>query len=118
MMEENPNYFSRLKIDAKALIQEKLLLLKLKAAKQIAMLSAAIMVAVVSVIFAFLFLLFFGITLGFFIGNWLGSMVAAFAIVALLYVLLMFALFAARRAIGKMILMTFVHWIFKKKKSK
>ena len=117
-MEENPNYFSQLKNEAKVLIQEKLLLFKLKAVKHIAMLSAGIMVAVVSVVLAFFFLLFLGITIGFFLGKWLGSMVAAFAIVTVLYLIGMFALFAARRFIGRMILMTLINWIFRKKKKR
>jgi hypothetical protein len=96
-MENQENYFSDLKQDVQSYINDRILLVKLKAIRSAA--AAGGMLGVVSTILflSFFFLLFSGLTLGFWLAPIINSAVGAFAIVLVFYVLIIVLLIVLKK---------------------
>lgn len=88
MEKESREIFSELKEDISAYVELKLELLKLNTYERTGKLIAVLSYGVVLMFLAFFAILFIFLALGFFLGDWFGSSGIGFAIVAILYVLL------------------------------
>lgn len=88
MEKESREIFSELKKDISAYVELKLELLKLNTYERTGKLIAVLSYGVVLLFLAFFAILFIFLALGFFLGDWFGSSGAGFAVVAILYVLL------------------------------
>lgn len=88
MEKESREIFSELKKDISAYVELKLELLKLNTYERTGKLIAVLSYGVVLMFLAFFAILFIFLALGFFLGDWFGSSGMGFAVVAILYVLL------------------------------
>lgn len=88
MEKESREIFSELKQDVSAYVELKLELLKLSTYERTGKVIAVLSYGVVLLFLAFFAILFIFLALGFFLGDWFGSIGAGFAVVAILYILL------------------------------
>lgn len=113
-MTDNTRYFSELKQETSAYIKDRLLLLKLRAAKEISALAGILIVAVCLLFLGFFCLLFLGITVAMVLGNILHSMIAAYAIVIVLYIAMLWLIVANRKRLTERFLSSAIKIAFPK----
>lgn len=104
MEKESREIFSELKQDASAYVELKLELLKLSTYERTGKVISVLSYGVVLLFLAFFAILFIFLALGFFLGDWFGSLGAGFAVVAVLYLLLIALIILNKNKISEKVL--------------
>ena len=104
MEKESREIFSELKKDASAYMELKLELLKLSTYERTGKVIAVLSYGVVLLFLAFFAILFIFLALGFFLGDWFHSQGAGFAVVAVLYLLLIGIIIVNKQKISDKVL--------------
>ncbi len=115
--EKEPEYFEQLEAEIRRYIDDRVLLVKLKATEKAAQLGSLVLILLLLAGLAFFVLFFISLMAGYFFAEWTGSLFYGFSIVAGIYLLLLVLVLSFRKKYMGPFLVNLLIRVFLDKKS-